>query len=286
MSGFRGKSGGDINRRLHGMHQGYGMRGGKAGGVSLMGSAALGDTFNYNGVAAPVEFRFDGNEFAAPWVGSAGNATLAKVAGTPVVTTAADPFGGTAPSFTGNGANNGEYYQEAGNTVGDLDLEDAFIEMVIKFPPLAGSGGICTTQRHPSIDHGWVIRHSATVLIMGIRDAIPVAVNFVIPRATLVDGEYNLIIFGFDRSGNGRGWTGVGGAIAPLAISSVGSLSTALPLTIGNYAGISLAKGYFDLAHIAMYKPTNLDLSSDADFIAACEARYALLGGTPGSTLG
>lgn len=283
----RGRSGTFNQARLSGgLHPGGPRRALLRGGAPLVGSAALGNTFTYDGVDAPVEFRFDGNDFADPWTGAAGNAELASVSGTPSVTTGPDPFGGTGPSFTGNGASAGEYYQEAGNTVGDISTEDFIIEMIIRLPALAGSGGICSSQRHPSIDHGWVARHSATLLIMGVRDSSPAAVNLTINRSSLVDGEWNHVVFAFDRSGNAVAWSGVGGALGPQAVSAIGDLSTVLPLTIGDYSGISHAKGYFDTAHVAMYKPANLDLSSSTDLIAACEARYALLGGTPGSTLG
>jgi hypothetical protein len=287
----RGKSGRFLEGRLSGgLHPGGPVRGFKRG-AALTTSQTLGDTFTYNGQDAPAEFRFDGTEFpfdgtafSRNWADEVSGTNLAAEGSSPAVTSVTDFAGANAPFFDGNGATFGERFVSGESDLGDVGTADFILEAIIRIPG-AVSGVMVAKQLNNSND-GWSFRTNASNIYMNLNSPLG-AVNILISRATFTLDEWNHFVLAIDRSGNGIMWCGETGVAQTAVVTGVAdSMDNALGLAIGDFSSSTNTKAEFELAHTAMYLPSNLDLSSSTNLVAACNARYEAIGGTPGSTLG
>jgi len=267
------------------------------------GPDALETVFTLDGTEADPEFIFRGADFhpneansniaymhpAHGWESTPGAYTgaLLAQAGTPIATLIDGPFADGQKVASLNATTTGEYFQSGEAVFGDVATEDFVLEFILRMDSVSQTTTLVSKSQHATIQ-GWSLLTNGTQVYLNVRDAGAGALIPILHSAADFT-EWQHVVIAIDRSGNGHAWCGEAGLQSGVAVTGLAlTLTTALPLTIGDYAGTSHARSNFNIAHTAMFKPSNLDLSTDttvADFVAACELRYQLLGGVPGLTI-
>ena len=245
--------------------------------VEVAGVDALPNLFTYDSVDTAALVAFRGSDAgASTWTAAVGATNLSATGGGTSIGLTTFPNGGGAVQFNG-----GEYFN--GGDVYDLTTgvgQKVVIEII--FEP--GTGGVILDKMGGSTGVGNHWLQNSTTDFRGRLENTSSGRNAIDGTSDFTGWKYHVVALD-DATNTLVSYDGENGVTSTRTdFTGSASFDSAASFTLGAFSGGS---SNFDgkLAWVAVYEVSNLDLTTTADLVTACEARYTAIGGTPGSPL-
>jgi hypothetical protein len=240
------------------------------------GVGELSDDLTINSITQSPTFIYHGGDATtATWTAATGNnLSIAGGGSLPTPNTGSPCFGADDDTVK---FNDGQYYEEAGTTFGDIGLEDFVLEFIVEAPQAISSR---VFGKFGSLAPGWNVEiDSFGQGAITLRDNVVSDALVEFPNE--VNGDFHHIMLFVDRSGSAVVYQN-GDQGTPVDVSVLGTFSNSFPLRIGGLPlfGNSSAR----VARASLWKRSSwLDTHLQAD---VAKQRFAQLVGTYPSTAG
>ena len=224
-----------------------------------------------NGVTVTPSFRYkggdaDGTDWAA-W-GYGDTLPIAGYGATPDINNGSPLLGDNDDSVE---FNSGKHYENSSTSLGDINLEDHVLELVVKWDI---NNSRLVIGKTDGTNVGWLIQESGDGLSYRLDGGTKIPIN---SSALINDTWYHAMCF-IDRSGSGQWYVNgvASGSAADISSQVSNSMSNSDPMTIGALLGGTI-KYLGGIAYVAAWKRLSwLDTHLQADVAAE---RFAKLTG-------